>query len=212
MTRDALTMGRLTAHATHEMQNILATIRESSGLMEDLLAMGGEGFAHAERFKKGLGVLSEQVERGMMLSEQLNFCAHAPEPAPAGADVNEAARAMVGLSRRQAARGKVGLVLAAGRSGLRTSLRAIEVMSLLGLALECALPLMPRDSELMFSVEEQGGLAVLRLAGLGHAALVQAPCWGELAAEAKALGVGLAPGSGGPGGQGLALALPRPAA
>ena len=51
--RDALFMGRMTAQATHEMQNILATIRESSGLMEDLLAMGGENFAHAERFKRG---------------------------------------------------------------------------------------------------------------------------------------------------------------
>lgn len=209
MSRDAMTMGKLTAHATHEMQNILATIRESTGLMEDLLAMGSEGFAHAERFKKGMSVLGEQVERGMMLSEQLNFCAHAPESLSAGADVNEAAKAMVGLSRRQAARSKVTLVLAAGRSGLRTSLRAIDVMSLMGLALECALPLMSRDSEILFSVEEQGGLAVLRLGGPGHAALSQTPCWGELVAEAKALGVGLAPGSGG---QGVALALPRASA
>ncbi len=207
--RDALTMGRLTAHATHEMQNILATIRESSGLMEDLLSLSAEGFAHAERFKKGLAVLSEQVERGMMLSEQLNFCAHAPEAAPAGADVNEAARALVGLSRRQASRARVGLVLPPGRSGLRTRLRAVAVMDLMGLALDCALPLMARDTELMFSVEEQGGLAVVRLAGPGHAALAQAECYAALTAEAKALKVGLAPG---PGGQGLALTLPRPAA
>jgi len=131
--RDALLMGRLTASATHEMQNILATIRESAGLMEDILGMSEEGFAHAERFKKGLKVVAEQVERGMMLSEQLNYCAHAPEEAAAGADVNEAARALVGLSRRDAARCRVSLVLAPGRSGLRTSLRAVEVMCLLGL-------------------------------------------------------------------------------
>ena len=67
--RDALFMGRMTASATHELQNILATIRESSGLMDDLLAMSSEGFAHAERFKKGLTVLAEQVERGMILTE-----------------------------------------------------------------------------------------------------------------------------------------------
>jgi hypothetical protein len=207
--RDALLMGRLTASATHEMQNILATIRESSGLMADLLAMSSEGFAHAERFKKGLTVLSEQVERGMMLSEQLNVCAHAPELSPAGADVNEAAQALVGLSRRQASRARVSLVLAPGRSGLRTSLRAVEVMALLGLGLDCALPFMPRDSELMLSVEEQGGLAVVRLGQPGHAALVQAQCFAELAELAKTLGAGLGPG---PGGSGLVLSLPRPAA
>lgn len=204
--RDAKLMGRLTASATHEMQNILATIRESSGLMEDLLAMSAEGFAHAERFKKGLRVMAEQVERGMMLSEQLNFCAHAQESAPVGSEVNEAASALVGLSRRQAARGKVLLVLAPGRSGLRSALRAMDVMTLLGLALDCALPVMARDTELLLSVEEQGGLAVVRLGQPGYEALQKQPCFGELQECAKALGVGIGPGAGG---SGLVLSLPR---
>ncbi len=207
--RDALFMGRLTASATHEMQNILATIRESSGLMEDLLAMGGENFAHAERFKKGLLVLSEQVERGMALAEQLNYCAHAPEATPAGAELNEALRSFVGLSRKQATRFRVSLVLAPGRTGLRTSLRAVEVMDLAGQALDCALPLLPRDTLLMLSVEEQGGLGVLRLDAPSHEALRQQPGFAELCARAKALGVGLCAG---PNGQGLVLTLPRPAA
>jgi hypothetical protein len=207
--RDARLIGRLTASATHEMQNILAIIRESSGLMEDLLAMGGGDFAHAERFKKGLAVMAEQVERGMALSEQLNYCAHAPEPTAAGAEVNEAARALIGLSRRHAARGRVALVLAPGRSGLRTSLRAVEVMELLSLAMDCALPLMPQNSELLISVEELGGLAVLRLAGPGHAALRAAECFAELERGARLLGVGLGPD---PSGMGIVLSLPRPVA
>ncbi|HWR03904.1 MAG TPA: hypothetical protein VN419_07770 [Humidesulfovibrio sp.] len=207
--RDAMFMGRLTASATHEMQNILATIRESGGLMEDLLAMGGENFAHAERFKKGLCVLAEQVERGMALSEQLNYCAHAPEATPAGTEVNEAMRSLVGLCRRDAARRRVTLVLAPGRTGLRTSLRGLELMALLGQALDCALPLMPQGSQLMLSVEEQGGLAVVRLDGPSFEALRQSPGCAELTQGAKARQVGL---SAGPGGQGLVLSLPKAAA
>jgi len=203
--RDALFMGRLTASATHEIQNILATIRESSGLMDDLLSMGGEGFAHAERFKKGLRVLAEQVERGMALSEQLNYCAHAPEATPAGAEVNEAMRSLVGLSRRQAARNRVSLVLAPGRTGLRTSLRGVDAMELVGQALDCALPLLARDSLLTLTVEEQGGLAVVRLDAPGFEALRQRPEFAELSRCAKASGVGLCAG---PGGQGLVLSLP----
>jgi C4-dicarboxylate-specific signal transduction histidine kinase len=204
--RDAMFMGRLTASATHEMQNILATIRESGGLMEDLLALGGENFAHAERFKKGLCVLAEQVERGMALSEQLNYCAHAPEATPAGTEVNEAMRSLVGLCRRDAARGRVALVLVPGRTGLRTSLRALELMTLLGLALDCSLPHMARDSQLMLSVEEQGGLAVVRLDAPGFEALRQSPGCAELIRSAKQHQVGLAAG---PGGQGLVLSLPK---
>ncbi|MHC1700905.1 MAG: hypothetical protein AB9900_07990 [Humidesulfovibrio sp.] len=207
--RDALFMGRLTASATHELQNILATIRESSGLMDDLLGLSSEGFAHAARFKKGLGVLAEQVERGMVLTEQLNFCAHAPEKSPAGADVNEAVRALVGLSRRNAARRKATLVLAPGRSGLRTSLRAVEVMDAVGTALDAALDALPMGTQLMLSVEEQGGLGVVRLDGPGYEALRATPAWAGLAALAKAQGIGLNPG---PGGMGVVLALPRPVA
>jgi len=204
--RDALFMGRLTAHATHEMQNILATIRESSGLMEDLLAMGGENFAHAERFKRGLCVLSEQVERGMLLSEQLNYCAHSPEPSPTGCEVNDALRALVGLFRRTAARFRVTLGIEPGRTGLRTSLRAVEVMDLAGLALDCALPLLPRDAQLVLAVGEQGGLAVVRLCAPGFEALRHQPEYADLAGCAKSLGVGLCPG---PGGKGLVLSLPK---
>jgi C4-dicarboxylate-specific signal transduction histidine kinase len=207
--RDALLMGRLTASATHEIQNILATIRESSGLMEDLLAMSSEGFAHAERFKKGLRVLAEQVERGMVLTEQLNYCAHAPEQSPAGAEVNEAMRALIGLSRRHAARRKAVLELTPGRSGLRTSLRAVEIMDAVGAALEAALDVLPMSAQLMLSVEEQGGLAVVRLDSPGFEALRESPAWAGLTAQAKALGIGLAPGSGG---MGVVLALPRPQA
>jgi len=207
--RDAKLMGRLTASATHEMQNILAIIRESSGLMEDLLAMGGGDFAHAERFKKGLAVMGEQVERGMHLAEQLNYCAHAPEPTPSGSEVNEAARALVGLSRRLAARGRVVLALAPGRTGLRTALRAVEVMELLSLAIDCALPLMPQNSELAIAVEELGGLAVLRLGGPDPAALRGAECYAELDRLARSLGVGLGPD---PNGAGLLISLPRAAA
>lgn len=205
--RDALLMGRLTASATHEMQNILATIRESSGLMEDLLAMNSEGFVHAERFKKGLAVLAEQIDRGMALSEQLNYCAHAPEAQVSGAEINEAMRSLVGLSRKQANRFRVALVLAPGRLGLRTSLRAVEAMGLVGQALECALPLLSRDSQLMLSVEEQGGLGVVRLDAPGFEALRRQPGFADLVGCAKALGVGLCAG---PGGQGLVLSLPRP--
>jgi len=207
--RDAMFMGQLTASATHEMQNILATIRESSGLMEDLLALGGKDFVHAERFKKGLCVLAEQVERGMALSEQLNYCAHAPESTSAGAEVNEAMLSLVGLTRRNAARQRVSLVLAPGRTGLRTSLRGLEAMELVGMALGCCLPLLAQGAQLMVSVEEQGGLAVVRLGSPGFEAVRAQLCFAALEKRARALQAGLCAG---PGGQGLVISLPKPVA
>jgi len=38
-SRKAAFMGRITASATHDMKNVLAIIKESAGLMEDLIAL-----------------------------------------------------------------------------------------------------------------------------------------------------------------------------
>ncbi len=203
--REALFMGRLTAQATHEMQNILATIRETAGLMDDLLAMGGGQFVHAERFKQGLDVVAQQVGRGMELSEQLNYCAHAPEPSPAGCEVNEALRSLCVLYTRIAARHRVLLGLVPGRAGLHTDLRGMEVMDLAALALDCALPLLERATDLRLVVQEQGGLPVVLLRGASFDDLCRRTEFLPLSDRARGLGVIL---RAGPDGQGLALTLP----
>lgn len=203
--REALFMGRLTAQATHEMQNILATIRETAGLMDDLLAMGGGEFAHAERFKKGLGVVAQQVERGMELSEQLNYCAHSPEPSPAGCEVNDALRSLCVLYTRIAAGRRVLLGFVPGRSGLRTDLRGVEVMGLAALALDCALPLLQRDADLRLIARESGGLPDVLVSCASYDDLCRRTEFLPLADRARSLGAGL---RAGPDGQGLAISLP----
>ena len=69
---------RILASTTHEMQNILAIIRESGALAGDVLSLNGPPrMKHGDKLLAALGTVEAQVERGRTLMAALNTCAHA---------------------------------------------------------------------------------------------------------------------------------------
>lgn len=83
-------IGKITAGVTHEFMNVLATIRENSGLMEDLLALCREtSFPHREKFAKTLITIQKQVNRGMEISARLNKFAHSMDEPKARVELHE---------------------------------------------------------------------------------------------------------------------------
>jgi nitrogen fixation/metabolism regulation signal transduction histidine kinase len=89
--KKAAFMGKITAGVTHEMKNVLAIIKESAGLMEDLMALDkGDSLPHKEKFLRSLSRIADQVARGVDLSTRLNLFAHAPDNLKASVDLNQA--------------------------------------------------------------------------------------------------------------------------
>jgi C4-dicarboxylate-specific signal transduction histidine kinase len=81
---------RITAAVTHEFMNVLSTIKETSGLMADLLSLSeGASFPHHEKFSRSLGVIREQVRRGMAIGGVLNAFAHSADEPEAVIEINE---------------------------------------------------------------------------------------------------------------------------
>jgi hypothetical protein len=69
---------RMLAATTHEMQNVLAIIKESGALADDVLKLNGPPrMKHGDKLLAALGTLEAQVERGRTLMTALNTCAHA---------------------------------------------------------------------------------------------------------------------------------------
>ena len=101
-------MGKITAGATHEMKNVLAIIRESAGLMEDLLGASGEAsFPIREKFLKILSGIGNQVTRGVNLANALNRFAHNPDEPIATVDINSLIDGLIFLCQRFALSKKV---------------------------------------------------------------------------------------------------------
>jgi signal transduction histidine kinase len=83
-------VGKITASFTHEFMNVLATIQETSGLMEDLIYMSlPKDFQHREKFIRSCAIIKEQVRRGMEMSDRLNTFSHSMEVSEARIDLNE---------------------------------------------------------------------------------------------------------------------------
>jgi C4-dicarboxylate-specific signal transduction histidine kinase len=107
-------MGRITAGVTHEMKNVLAIIRESAGLMEDLLRLAkDDSFPAREKFLKSLSRIGDQVNRGVELSNALNQFAHGPDQPFATVDMNRLIEQLVFLCQRFALSKRITLKSAA---------------------------------------------------------------------------------------------------
>jgi nitrogen fixation/metabolism regulation signal transduction histidine kinase len=102
--KKAAFMGKITAGVTHEMKNVLAIIKESAGLMEDLIGLDKDGsLPHKEKFLRSLSRIADQVARGVDLSTKLNAFAHSPDEPKAGVDLNQAVSQNAFLCQRSAA-------------------------------------------------------------------------------------------------------------
>jgi signal transduction histidine kinase len=110
ISEEAAFMGRITAGVTHEMKNVLAIIKESAGLMEDILALTKDSPApDSERFTRVISSINKQVERGVDLSTRLNAFAHSPDTRQAEIDLNILLDQVACLSARFARLKRVGV-------------------------------------------------------------------------------------------------------
>jgi C4-dicarboxylate-specific signal transduction histidine kinase len=104
-------MGRITAGVTHEIKNVLAIIKESAGLMEDLICLGQDGSPFPrDKFLRTLTRISDQVTRGVDLSTTLNEFAHTSDQKTATIDLNQAVAQVVLLCQRFARLKEISLI------------------------------------------------------------------------------------------------------
>jgi C4-dicarboxylate-specific signal transduction histidine kinase len=93
--------GKITAGITHEINNVLAIIKEASGLLEDILSLTrGDTFPHKNKFEITLNRIFGQIQRGVAMTNNLNRFAHSPDHSPSSMDLNEVAEQMVLLVSR----------------------------------------------------------------------------------------------------------------
>lgn len=102
IAQEARFMGAVTALTMHEMQNILAIIRESAGLMGDILKVNpGVQFKHRPNMERTLEHISQHVDRGKGLLEATSRLAHSPDDDMLeGCDLAVHARTVALLSER----------------------------------------------------------------------------------------------------------------
>ena len=161
-------MGRITASFTHEMKNVLAIVKESTGLMEDLLSLTPEAsFPQRERLFRVAAKILEQVQRGVELCTRLNKFAHSPDEPVANIDLNETAVQVAVLGERFAR--LKGVTLKAEPAADKLLVRTSPVGALMAVfsGMESCWDRMKSGSELKVAGARIGDEMALRMEPLG---------------------------------------------
>jgi signal transduction histidine kinase len=142
-------LGRITAGSTHEMKNVLAIIKESSGLMEDLITLSPETPTPLrEKFQKTLSVIQNQVHRGSEISDRLNRFAHSTDAPVDDIDLQTAAEQIVSLAQRFARLNRVDLTIDPSTATMTRSVRPVRLLATLFGCIECCLAAIPPASRI----------------------------------------------------------------
>ncbi len=95
-------LGKVTASVTHDIQNVLAIIKETSGLMEDFFLMQKSGGLEdfEERLDKCIKTIKKQAYRGVNLTSGLNGFAHTADSSQASINIFEITKKMISITER----------------------------------------------------------------------------------------------------------------
>ncbi|MDQ7783284.1 MAG: hypothetical protein RDU20_10420 [Desulfomonilaceae bacterium] len=88
--REAGFLVRVTDMVAHELRNVLATVKEHTEHVEDLISITGSDDTRAkERILESLAAIKEQVIRGSNLAQRINLFSQGHETAESELDLNE---------------------------------------------------------------------------------------------------------------------------
>jgi C4-dicarboxylate-specific signal transduction histidine kinase len=166
---EAAFMAAMTAGATHEVRNVLAIIKESAGLVDDLIQVyGTRGSLDPERVQRALERIGLQVKRGADLLTHLNRLAHTLDRDLSTVDMNQEVEQLLFLTQRFA-RQKGQQLEFRGAAGERLLvLNALRLQMALFGAMECCLEELPEGSTVRVGVHDEGEAVVAEFRGVGE--------------------------------------------
>jgi len=138
---EAAFLSGMTASATHEVRNVLAIIKESAGLIGDIIELCSTGRAlDEEKVHKAVGRVDAQVKRGADILTGLNRLSHSLDHGPARLQLRHELEQIVFMSSRIA--GKQRHVLTVVDGGANPGLLAhplhlqMALFAVIGLCIE----------------------------------------------------------------------------
>lgn len=171
-------LSRTTALACHDLMNVLATLVQNLGLMDDLLALDRKrrilslglksGFEHRERFETSIAAMQQTVKRGVALVEALGFVAHSVDEPGSPHRPAQALAALTLLAERLAKKTKASLAVEPG-ADRRVPGRAVEWLEPTLAAVEAALEQAGREAEIVLSSRLESDKLVVRVGVKGDA-------------------------------------------
>jgi C4-dicarboxylate-specific signal transduction histidine kinase len=152
-------IARLTAGATHELRNFFAIVKESAGLVGDLVEVAGDRPASAEKVDWALERIRLQIERGTQLTDSLNRVMHGLDHPTETVELGTAVRHAGLLAQRFARRRECEIRVEEGPE-VSVTVNALDLFRTLVELMEWCVDRLPPQSVLAVRPEAADGPAV----------------------------------------------------
>ena len=160
---ETVIIGKIMAGLSHEFMNVLAIIRERSGLIEDLMALHQEAaFPFRNKLAKTLTTIGGQVTRGIAIGEGMNQLAHSMDEPLVRVEVNDLLQLITFLMQHFARRKKIQIKVAPVEAPLGHETDPFGLLLVLAACIEYC---MDRTGE--------GGEIILQCQNITHATAIR---------------------------------------
>lgn len=149
--------GKMSASLSHELKNVLATMNEDAGLIQDYSALALEGRPlDPERMKAIAGKIRDQVQRADRMVKNLNRLAHSVDAFEDRINVAELVTFLIVLCRRIASVRGITLEWHPPDVPVSISTHPFFLKNLLWLCLDFAMAAAGEGKRVALSVEKKG--------------------------------------------------------
>ncbi len=194
--REAAFLSAMTAGATHETRNVLAIIKESAGLIGDLVRLyERKGSLDPEKVARAVERIDTQVKRGAEILTNLNRLSHAVDHDQAAVDLAAEVEQVVFLSQRFARKKRQRVETGEATEECLATVNPLCLQMTLFGAMERCLEELPEGSLVTVEARKAGDAGVVEFRGdpQGRGEEMGAPTqsegWEYLKALARMLGV-----------------------
>jgi C4-dicarboxylate-specific signal transduction histidine kinase len=144
---EATFIARMTASTTHELRNVLAVVKESAGLVEDLmLASQQQKSVNPEKLLHAARRIDAQVGRGAALLTSLNRLAHGLDHAEEALDLAQQIEQVAFLCQRFARQRRQRIEVEAKGDARSVRGNTLRLQMALVSAIDCCLEQLPEDA------------------------------------------------------------------
>lgn len=164
---EAAFLAVMTASATHEVRNVLAIIKESAGLIQDMVHLfEKKGSLDRDKLHRTVDRIDTQVKRGADLLTSLNRLSHTLDSRTTTVELNSEVRELVFLSQRSARKRRQNLKVLFGDRDIPLTLNQLHLDMVLFSALGLLLDSLREGAAITVEVMEPGGVAAVEFRGV----------------------------------------------
>jgi C4-dicarboxylate-specific signal transduction histidine kinase len=191
---EAAFIAKATANTTHEIRNVLAIVKESAGLIDDMVRLFADrGSLDQEKFANAVRRIDAQVSRGADIVTKLNRFAHSIDHHRAEVDLQQEVHQVVFLCQRYLRQKRHEVHVQPCNELVSLVTNSLWLQMALCSGVECCLEQLPERSALSVSIEREAGGAAIRFMcyGAGQTGLpdpTQASGWSRLCELVDSIG------------------------